>query len=195
MSVTVAGNNSATTYDDAAAAAGTFDISTSNISGFADGNQFKGSNLGTFKFPVDFDRNAIPTSAFENTKISEVKVQDAAATDGTQYAILGETTSSIGANAFSNNKTLKTVELPATITSSVANAFQNIDPTATITYPQGVIITGQTDTTTATNAFANDPFVTELDLSESSNLTTLAAGTFNNATKLNKIVLPAKAVQ
>lgn len=187
----MAGITSASTYDDATTA-GTFDISTSNIRGFEGTNQFQGSNLGTFKFPLDFDRSSIPANAFNNTKISEVKVQDRTATDGSQYAILSDTTTSIGNNAFSNNPSLKTVELPIGITATPINAFQNIASNATISYPHGVVTT---QTATAENAFANDPYVQTLDLSNSSSLTTLAAGTFNNATKLNKIVLPATAVQ
>lgn len=187
----MAGNTSASTYD--ATTGGTFDISTSNIRGFKDTDQFKGSNLGTFKFPLDFDRSSIPANAFNNTKISEVKVQDRNdTTNGGAYAILNDTTTSIGANAFSNNPSLKTVELPIGITATPINAFQNIAQDATISYPHGVITT---QTTTAENAFANDPYVQTLDLSNSSSLTTLAAGTFNNATQLNKIVLPATAVQ
>lgn len=185
--------------------AGTFDISGSNIIGFAanSNNQFKGSNLGTFKFPVNFDRTSIPSSAFENTKISEVKVQDANQTDGSQFHILAPYTTTINANAFSNNPLLKTIELPSSLQASPINtAFKNIGENASVTYPHGLDANTQVDSSdaalgnkTTDNAFANDPYLKTLDLTSSTNLTTLAQGTFNGTSQLANLTLPASAVQ
>lgn len=198
MSVTVAGLTTRSTYADGDTApevtSGTLDISNSNISGYATTNtesQFKDSNLGTFKFPENFDRSSIPTDAFNGTKLTAIKVQNSTTRAATDNNILGENTTTINNNAFSNIPTLTTIELPSSYTTINNSAFSNISPEATITYSSGVSLTGAT---TTTNAYANT-LVGEIDLSTSTDLTTLSAGTFNNATKLNKITLPAKAVQ
>lgn len=189
-----------TTYadDTTPTQAGTFDISGSNIIGFAanSNSQFKGSNLGTFKFPVNFDRTSIPASAFENTKISEVKVQNPSSSDDAdKFHILGPNTTTINANAFSNNPLLKTIELPSSLQASPINtAFNNIGENASVSYPNGLIVPSNTSTT-SDNAFANDPYLKALDLSISPDLTTLAQGTFNGTSQLNKLTLPASAVQ
>lgn len=145
---------------------------------------------------MNFNRTIIPSGAFENTKISEVKVQDVNyTTNGGAFHILGPKTTTISANAFSNNPLLKTIELPSSLQASPINtAFKNIASDATVSYPHGVIVPTST-TATSNNAFANDPYLKELDLSISPDLTTLAQGTFNGASKLSKLTLPASAVQ
>lgn len=195
MSVTVAGLTTRSTYADDTTTpevtSGKLDISSSNINGFNGPNQFLNSNLGTFKFPENFDRSNIPTNAFNGTKLTEIKIQSSTTRAIIDNNILGENTTTINDNAFSNIPTLEKIELPSSYTTINNSAFRNISPDATITYPNGVSLT---TSQTTQNVYANT-LVSEIDLSGSTTLTTLSAGTFNNATKLNKITLPAKAVQ
>lgn len=121
----------------------------------------------------------IKANAFSNTKLATVDLSKTVVT-------------TIGANAFSNNAQLENIKLPATITSNTANIANNVKEGFTLSYPDGIIVSGAE---TTANSFNNNQLLTDVDLSKSTELTTLLADTFSGSTKLRKVVLPAKAVK
>lgn len=160
---------------------GIVDQTTTTIKSNAFANNESLTAFTTTKAKLELTALAnIESSAFENGSLTSVDLSSSVVT-------------TIGENAFSNNAKLETLKLPATITSNTANIANNVKEGFTLTYPNGINL--NTNTTTTTSSFANNQLLTDVDLSKSANLTTIAKDTFSGSTKLSKVVLPAKAVK
>lgn len=157
-SVTVGEFAPATYADGDGNGAGVFDISGSNISGFASvGSQFSYSNLGIFKLPANFNRTSIPQGAFQGSKLSSVVATTNARAAG-ENNIIDATTTTIGNNAF-NGAALTSLDL------SSATGLTSI---------------GQ-------GAFQNNSALTSVDLSKNTALTTIGQSAFQGNSQLAEV--------